>query len=96
MDELVAKAREKQPGLIVVDRAVYGKNQNYLTPENRVPEKALPYPWESCITAGGGWSWLPDAKYMSGKAAVQMLVDIVVKGRQPAAEYCSGSSGTMA
>jgi alpha-L-fucosidase len=45
MDELVIRAREKQPGLIIVDRAVYGKNQNYLTPENRVPEKALPYPW---------------------------------------------------
>ncbi len=40
MDELVAKARIAQPGLIVVDRAVYGKNQNYLTPENRVPENA--------------------------------------------------------
>ncbi|MBK8883992.1 MAG: alpha-L-fucosidase [Bacteroidales bacterium] len=80
MDELVQKARRVQPGLIVVDRAVYGKNQNYLTPENRVPEKALPYPWESCITAGGGWSWSPDAKYMSGQATVQMLVDIVIKG----------------
>lgn len=80
MDELVRKAREKQPGLIVVDRAVYGKNQNYLTPENRVPEKALPYPWESCIIAGGSWSWLPDAKYMSGRSAVQLLVDIVAKG----------------
>jgi alpha-L-fucosidase len=80
MDELVQKARKVQPGLIVVDRAVYGKNQNYLTPENRVPEKALPYPWESCITAGGGWSWSPDAKYMSSKATVQMLVDIVIKG----------------
>ncbi len=80
MDELVARAREKQPGLIVVDRAVYGRNQNYLTPENRVPERALPYPWESCIVAGGGWSWVPDAKYMSGREAVQMLVDIVAKG----------------
>ncbi len=80
MDELVEKARKVQPGLIVVDRAVYGKNQNYLTPENRVPEKALPYPWESCITAGGGWSWSPDAKYMSGREVVQMLVDIVSKG----------------
>ncbi len=80
MDELVAKAREKQPGLIVVDRAVHGKNQNYLTPENRVPEKALSYPWESCIIAGGSWSWLPDGKYMSGKSAVQLLVDIVAKG----------------
>jgi len=80
MDELVEKARRKQPGLIVVDRAVYGKNQNYLTPENRVPEKALPYPWESCIIAGGSWSWVPDAKYMSGRDAVQLLVDIVAKG----------------
>ncbi|MBV6656090.1 MAG: alpha-L-fucosidase [Mameliella sp.] len=80
MDELVEKAREKQPGLIVVDRAVYGKNQNYLTPENRVPEKELPYPWESCIISGGGWSYTPEAKYMSGREGVQMLVDIVAKG----------------
>ena len=80
MDELVEKARERRPGLIVVDRAVYGKNQNYLTPENRVPEAALPYPWESCIIAGGGWSWVPDADYMSGKELVHMLVDIVAKG----------------
>ena len=80
MNELVRKAREKQPGLIVVDRAVYGKNQNYLTPENRVPEKALSYPWESCIIAGGSWSWVPNAKYMTGRAAIQLLVDIVAKG----------------
>lgn len=80
MDELVVKARQKQPGIIVVDRAVHGKNQNYLTPENRVPEKALAYPWESCIIAGGGWSWVPKARYMSGKNAVQLLVDIVAKG----------------
>jgi alpha-L-fucosidase len=80
MDELVAKAREKQPGLIVVDRAVPGKNQNYLTPENRVPSTSLPYPWESCIIAGGGWSWVPKARYMSGRRAIHMLVDIVAKG----------------
>lgn len=80
MDELVAKARKKQPGLIVVDRAVYGKNQNYLTPENRVPEEALPYPWESCIISGGGWSYTPDATYMSGRTGIQLLVDIVAKG----------------
>jgi alpha-L-fucosidase len=80
MDELVAKAREKQPDLIVVDRAVYGKNQNYLTPENRVPEEPLPYPWESCIISGGGWSYTPDAEYMSGREGIQLLVDIVAKG----------------
>jgi len=80
MDELVNRAREKQPGLIVVDRAVYGKNQDYLTPENRVPDRALPYPWESCIIAGGGWAWTPNPKFMTGRDAVHLLVDIVVKG----------------
>jgi alpha-L-fucosidase len=80
MDELVEKLREKQPDLIVVDRAVHGKNQNYLTPENRVPEKELPYPWESCIISGGGWAYTHDAVYMSGHKGVQMLVDIVAKG----------------
>ncbi|PKA97706.1 alpha-L-fucosidase [Flavobacteriaceae bacterium MAR_2009_75] len=80
MDQLVEKARKEQPGLIVVDRAVHGKNQNYLTPENRIPEKPLPYPWESCIIAGGGWSYSPNAKYMSGREAVHTLVDIVAKG----------------
>ncbi|WP_430813593.1 alpha-L-fucosidase [Carboxylicivirga sp. RSCT41] len=80
IDEVVEKMREKQPGLIVVDRAVHGINQNYLTPENRVPEKELPYPWESCIISGGGWSHTKNAKYMSGREGVQMLVDIVAKG----------------
>ena len=93
MDEIVAKARQKQPGIIVVDRAVYGKNQNYLTPENTVPEKALPYPWESCIIAGGGWSWTPQAKYMSGEKAVHMLVDIVIKGGNLLLNIAPGPQG---
>lgn len=80
MDELVKKARDQQPDLLVVDRAVHGINQNYLTPENRVPDRTLNYPWESCIISGGGWSHTKDAKYMSGHEGVQLLVDIVCKG----------------
>jgi alpha-L-fucosidase len=93
MDELVQKARAKQPGLIVVDRAVYGKNQNYLTPENRVPDRELPYPWESCIISGGGWSFTPNAKYMSGREAVQLLVDIVAKGGNLLLNVAPGPDG---
>ncbi len=80
MDELAAKARELQPGLLVVDRAVTGPNQNYLTPENTVPADPLAYPWESCIIAGGGWSWVPGAVYMPARKAIHLLVDIVAKG----------------
>lgn len=94
MDELVVKARKKQPGLIVVDRAVHGKNQNYLTPENRVPSKTLPYPWESCIISGGGWSHTPNAKYMSGRKGIQMLVDVVAKGGNLLLNIAPGPDGT--
>jgi len=93
MDELVEKARQKQPGLIVVDRAVPGKNQNYLTPENKVPKEALPYPWESCIIAGGSWSWIPDAKYMTAHEAIHLLVDIVAKGGNLLLNIAPGPEG---
>lgn len=94
MDELVIKARQKQPGLIVVDRAVPGRNQNYLTPENTVPEKTLPYPWESCIISGGSWSWIPDARYMSPRAVVHMLCDIVCKGGNLLLNIAPGPDGS--
>ncbi len=94
MDELVVKARAEQPGLIVVDRAVHGKNQNYLTPENRVPEKELPYPWESCIIAGGSWSWVPNANYKSVRETVHLLVDIVAKGGNLLLNIAPGPDGT--
>lgn len=94
MDELVEKARKVQPGIIVVDRAVKGKYQNYLTPENRVPKKELPYPWESCIIAGGSWSYVPVAKYMSGYQAIQLLVDIVCKGGNLLFNIAPGPDGS--
>ena len=94
MDELVEKARNVQPGLIVVDRAVPGKNQNYLTPENRVPGQPLPYPWESCIISGGGWSHTRDAKYMSGREGIQLLTGIVAKGGNLLLNFAPTPEGT--
>jgi alpha-L-fucosidase len=94
MDELAAKVRTRQPGLIVVDRAVHGKNQNYLTPENRIPDKTLPYPWESCIISGGGWSYTPNAKYMSGREGIHTLIDIVAKGGNLLLNIAPGPDGT--
>jgi alpha-L-fucosidase len=94
MDELVQKVRARQPGLIVVDRAVPGKNQNYLTPENEVPEQLLSYPWESCIISGGGWSWVPDAKYKTAKQVIHMLADIVCKGGNLLLNVAPGPDGS--
>jgi alpha-L-fucosidase len=93
MDELVARCREKQPGLIVVDRAVPGRNQNYLTPENQVPDRPLAGPWESCIISGGGWSFTPGAVYLDGRRAIQLLVDIVAKGGNLLLNVAPGPDG---
>ena len=78
--ELVKKARQTQPDLIVVDRAVEGPFQNYLTPENTIPDSIIEAPWESCIIAGGGWSWVPNAKYKSAEEVIKILINIVAKG----------------
>jgi alpha-L-fucosidase len=94
MDDLVEKARKLQPGLIVVDRAVKGKNQNYLTPENIVPDQTLPYPWESCIISGGGWSWVNNPTYKSSHEIIHMLVDIVCKGGNLLLNIAPGPEGT--
>jgi alpha-L-fucosidase len=90
----VDKIRSKQPDCIVVDRAVEGKNQNYLTPENQVPDKMLPYPWESCMILGGGWSFSYDAKMMETRKVVHMLTDIVAKGGNLLLNIGPGPDGT--
>jgi alpha-L-fucosidase len=95
MDELVEKIRVKQPGAIVVDRAVEGKNQNYLTPENTVPDRMLPYPWESCMILGGGWSYSFNAKMMPTRKVIHMLSDIVAKGGNLLLNIGPGPDGTL-
>ncbi len=80
MPRLAAMARRHQPGLIVVDRTVGGRYENYRTPEQQVPEKALPYIWETCMTMGDQWSYKPGDKYKSTRQLVHLLIDVVAKG----------------
>ena len=80
MPRIAAMARQHQPGLLVVDRTVSGEYENYVTPEQQIPDQALPYPWESCITMGNSWSYVPNDHYKSAKQIVHMLADVVSKG----------------
>mgnify|MGYP000371154230 CR=1 FL=1 len=80
MAEIVRKSRLKQSQLIVVDRAVPGEQQNYLTPEQHIPETGLPYPWETCMTMANSWSYVPNDQYKSANELIEKLVDIVSKG----------------
>lgn len=80
MKLIAERARAKQPGMLVVDRWVPGEYENYLTPEQKMPEKPLAEPWESCITMGGAWGWVKNDNYKSSKELVLLLVNIVAKG----------------
>jgi alpha-L-fucosidase len=80
MARIVKMARAHQPELIVVDRWVSGPFENYLTPEQKIPEEALDVPWESCITMAPGWSYAPGQRYKPVRRLIHMLVDIVAKG----------------
>jgi len=56
MDELVVKAREKQPGLIDVDPCDSWKNQNYFNSMRTVcPIKPIPYPLGIFVYCWRGW-----------------------------------------
>ena len=80
MPKIAAMAHTHQPGLIVVDRTVAGQYENYTTPEQQVPTEPLDYPWESCITMGNSWSYVPGDHYKSANEIVNLLVKIVSRG----------------
>jgi len=80
MPAIAAMARSRQPGLIVVDRAVEGPYQNYRTPEQEIPEEPLDGPWETCLTMATSWSWVPGDEYKPVRRLVQLLVDVAAKG----------------
>jgi alpha-L-fucosidase len=80
MPKIAAAARVKQPGLIVVDRTVAGEYENYTTPEQQVPDAPLDHPWESCITMGNSWSYVPGDHYKSANQVITLLVKIVSRG----------------
>ena len=80
MRSIATRARQKQPGMLIVDRWVQGPFEDYLTPEQKTPDKALTVPWESCITLGDAWGWVPNDNYKPSREVIRLLVRIVAKG----------------
>ncbi len=80
MPKIAAMARSNQPGLIIVDRSVAGPYENYTTPEQQVPAAPLSHPWETCMTMGNSWSYLPGDHYKPSSQLVQLLIKIVSRG----------------
>lgn len=96
MPRIAAMARKNQPGIIIVDRDVHGPFENYRTPEQTIPEKPLPYPWETCMTMATSWSYVPGDVYKPSRRLIQLLVDIVAKGGNFLLNVGPGPNGEFA
>jgi alpha-L-fucosidase len=59
---------------------VTGEYENYTTPEQEVPNEPLSFPWETCMTMGDSWSYVPNDNYKSSHKLIQLLVKIVSRG----------------
>lgn len=82
MDRLAEIAREKQPELIMVDRMMGGRHENYVTPERKIPSLAeIPTKvWESNIPMGKDWGYVPSDRFKSSQELLDTFVDVVSKG----------------
>jgi len=80
MASIAKMARKDNPDLIIVDRSVGGKYENYRTPEQQVPDSLLTYPWETCMSMGDSWSYVENDNYKSTRKLIHTLVDVVAKG----------------
>ncbi|MEF9959133.1 MAG: alpha-L-fucosidase [Niameybacter sp.] len=80
LGEVVDKIRKIQPWIISADRTIGGPYENYITPEQCIPSKPIPIPWESCITMGTSFSFAYEDEYKSIREIVHMLLNIVAKG----------------
>lgn len=80
MPKIADMARRHHPELLIVDRTVHGKYENYQTPEQKVPDKTLDYPWETCMSMANSWSYVENDTYKTTNQLIHLLVDIVAKG----------------
>jgi len=67
-------AWQLQPGIVVTR----GQMQ---TPEQTLPDKPVPGPWEACFTMGTDWQYKPtNDPHKTGTEIINMLIEIRAKG----------------
>jgi len=95
LSEVVARARKIQPWLLTADRTVGGENENYITPEQSVPQGPIRVPWESCVTVGHAFSYRFDETYKTPRELVQLLIDVVCRGGNLALNIAPQPNGML-
>ncbi|WP_461224872.1 alpha-L-fucosidase [Lacticaseibacillus suihuaensis] len=81
-DELMPEIRQAQPDMLVVDRTMGGRYENYVTPERQIPTLAdrPALPWESNIPLSNDWGYVPHADYKNGRTVIQDVLQVVTLG----------------
>ncbi len=80
MPKLAKMVRKNQEGILIVDRTVHGEFENYTTPEQGIPKQKIDNPWESCITLGNSWGYVPNDNFKTSEKIIHTLIEIVAKG----------------
>ncbi|MCL4859558.1 MAG: alpha-L-fucosidase [Caldilineaceae bacterium] len=67
-------AWELQPNVVVT-------RGDMATPEQEIPDRPTPGPWEACFTLGTQWAYKPtNEEYKSGTQLINMLIETRAKG----------------
>lgn len=67
-------AWELQPNVVVT-------RGDLATPEQHLPDRPIPGPWEACFTLGTQWAYKPtNEEYKSGTKLIEMLIETRAKG----------------
>lgn len=73
-EELREFAWELQPDMVVTRGQMH-------TPEQNLPDKPMPGPWEACFTMGTDWQYKPtNDPHKSGTEIINMLIETRAKG----------------
>ncbi|WP_461218856.1 alpha-L-fucosidase [Lapidilactobacillus salsurivasis] len=81
-DPLMAQIRKLQPEMLIVDRTIGGRYEEYVTPERQVPDPDhLPtMPWESNIPLTHDWGYVPHGQYKSIATVIATILRVVSLG----------------
>ncbi|MGV8094174.1 MAG: alpha-L-fucosidase [Mangrovibacterium sp.] len=95
-DRFAKTLRSNQPGIMMVARHQNSIYENYRTPEQNIPDETYDYPWETCLTMAGSWSYKPDDIYKPTRLLLETLVQIVSRGGNLLLNVGPGPDGQLA
>lgn len=80
MDKIAQDVRQTQKDLLIVDRTIGGRYENYVTPERKIPETPPKKAWESNIPIADNWGFCPNDRYKSFEDILDAIVQVVALG----------------